>query len=286
MTRAFREALVALWRTGTVGLVSAVAVAASLLLVGLFVQVLDAAQGLSASIKDRVEVEAYLKEGATRNQAQKLAGRIAELPGVADVQYVDKSAASAEFRKMFGNDLLDTLSENPLPASVRVRFDPSGDVTAAAREVVGIVEGDRLVESVSGGETWLTGLDQALEVATGVGIMLGFVLCIACMFAVSNTSKLMVLAQREAIEVMRLVGATGAFIRTTFLIGGAVQGMLGGCLAAIILLMSSRITTSWFLVDASMSTVTLGGGLILLGFVLGLAGSWTSLNRVLQAITS
>jgi cell division transport system permease protein len=286
MTRAFREALVALWRTGIVGLVSAVAVAASLLLVGLFVQVLDAAQGLSASIKDRVEVEAYLKEGATRNQAQKLAGRIAELPGVADVQYVDKSAASAEFRKMFGNDLLDALSENPLPASVRVRFDPSGDVTAAAREVVGIVEGDRLVESVSGGETWLTGLDQALEVATGVGIMLGFVLCIACMFAVSNTSKLMVLAQREAIEVMRLVGATGAFIRTTFLIGGAVQGMLGGCLAAIILLMSSRITTSWFLVDASMSTVTLGGGLILLGFVLGLAGSWTSLNRVLQAITS
>ena len=69
MTRVFREALVALWRTGTVGLVSVVAVAASLLLVGLFVQVLDAAQGLSASIKDRVEVEAYLKEGVTRAAA-------------------------------------------------------------------------------------------------------------------------------------------------------------------------------------------------------------------------
>ena len=286
MARAFREALVALWRTGTVGLVSVVAVAASLLLVGLFVQVLDAAQGLSASIKDRVEVEAYLKEGTTRNHAEKLAGRIAQLPGLPDVRYIDKSAASAEFRKMFGNDLLDALSENPLPASVRVRFDPSGDVTAAAREVVSVVEGDRLVESVSGGETWLSGLDQALEVATGVGVMLGFVLCVACMFAVSNTSKLMVLAQREAIEVMRLVGATGAFIRTTFLIGGAVQGMLGGCLAAVILLMSSGITTSWFMVDASMSAATLGGGLILLGFVLGLAGSWTSLNRVIQAITA
>jgi cell division transport system permease protein len=286
MTRVFREALVALWRTGTVGLISVVAVAASLLLVGLFVQVLDAAQGLSASIKDRVEVEAYLKEGTTPNHAQKLVGRIAQLPGVSDVRYIDKPAASAEFRKMFGNDLLDALSENPLPASVRVRFDPSGDVTTAVREVVGVVEGDRLVESVSGGETWLTGLDRALEVATGVGLLLGLVLCIACMFAVSNTSKLMVLAQREAIEVMRLVGATGAFIRTTFLIGGGVQGMLGGCLAAIILLMSSRITTSWFLVDASMSVATLGGALILLGFVLGLAGSWTSLNRVIQAINA
>jgi cell division transport system permease protein len=286
MSRAFREALVALWRTGTVGVLSAVAVGASLLLVGVFVQVIDAARDLSASVKDKVEVEAYLKDQTSRGQAQKLAEQVASLSGVVDVSYIDKAEAAKEFRGMFGDDLLDVLSENPLPASIRVRFDPTGDVTVAAREVIAVVEGHDLVESIDGGEAWLSGLDRALEIATGVGVVLGLVLCVACTFAVSNTSKLMVLAQREAIEVMRLVGATRAFVRMTFLIGGAVQGTVGGCLAAIVLFVTSGITASWFAVDASFSITMLVLGVIFLGFLLGVIGSWTSLNRVLQAIAT
>lgn len=286
MGRVFREAMVALWRTGTVGFVSAAAIGASLLLVGLFVQIIDAAQGLSDSVKDRVEVEVYLKDRASRSQAEKLAGRLADLPGVSEVSYVDKDAAAKEFREMFGNDLLDALSENPLPASLRVRFDPTEDVTTAAREVVATVEDNSLVESIDGGEVWLSGLDQALEIATGISVLLGVVLCVACAFAVSNTSKLMVLDQREAIEVMRLVGATGAFVRGTFLIGGAVQGTIGGCLAILGLALSAQITGPWLIADASISFTSLSLGLIGLGFLLGVIGSWTSLNRVLQVITS
>ncbi len=276
----------ALWSTGTVGVVSAVAVGASLLLVGLFVQIIDATQGLGDSIKDRVEVDVYLNDFVSRSQAEKLARHLAEIPGVAEVTYVDKNAAAREFRELFGNDLLDALSENPLPASVRVRFKASGNVTRAAREVVTTVEGDDLVESVDGGEAWLSGLDQGLEIATGIFVLVGFVLCVACTFAVSNTSKLMVLLQRDAIEVMRLVGATSVFVRATFLIGGAVQGTIGGCLAAVALGLSSQVTESWLLADASISSLTLGLCLVLLGFLLGVIGSWTSLNRVLQAISS
>ena len=98
MGRVFREAMVGLWRTGTVGFVSAAAVGASLLLVGLFVQLIDAAQGLSDSVKDRVEVEVYLKDHASRSQAEKLAGRLADLLGVSEVSFVDKDAAAKEFR--------------------------------------------------------------------------------------------------------------------------------------------------------------------------------------------
>ena len=148
------------------------------------------------------------------------------------------------------------------------------------------IKGHDLVESIDGGEAWLSGLDLALEIATGVGVVLGLVLCVACTFAVSNTAKLMVLAQREAIEVMHLVGATRAFVRTTFLIGGAIQGTVGGCLAAIVLFVATGITASWFTVDAFFSITILLPGLILLGFLLGVIGSWTSLNRILQVIAT
>jgi len=286
MGRAFREATVALWRTGAVGVVSSLAVGTSLLLVGLFVQLIDAAQGLGATVKDRVEVDVYLKDRAKRSDAQKLAQVLADLPDVSEVTYVDNKQAAQEFRTMFGDDLLDALSANPLPASIRVRFDPSGDVTASARRVIETVEGHALVENTEGGEAWLSGLDQALDVATGLVILLGVVLCVACAFAVSNTSKLMVLAQREAIEVMQLVGATNAFVRLTFLIGGALQGTIGGIMAALVLFATAGVTESWFLSDASLSVTWLGLSLVTLGFGLGVIGSWASLNRVLQAITA
>ena len=286
MGRAFREAMVALWRTGAVGAVSAVAVGASLLLVGLFIQIIDAAQGVSATVKDRVEVEAYLKDSTTRRSAQSIADEIARIEGVSEVTYVDKRAAAEEFSRMFGSDLLSALSTNPLPASIRVGFDPEGDVTTSARTVVAAIEGRKEIESVDGGEAWLSGLDRALEIATGLVTLLGIVLCVASAFAVSNTSKLMVLAQREAIEVMRLVGATAGFVRGTFLIGGALQGMIGGVLAAIGIVFSSSITGSWFLAEASISQGSVAMLMIVLGFCLGVIGSWTSLNRVLQAISS
>ena len=285
MVRALREASVALWRTGTVGALSAIAIGASLLLVGLFVLMVDAAQGLGAAVKDRVEVDIYLKDGTSRSDARKIADDVAAIPGVAEAAYVDKAAASKEFREMFGNDLLDALSTNPLPASVRVRFDPEGDVTTAARQVVSEVQDHRRVESVDGGEGWLGGLDQALDIATGLATFLGVVLCVACAFAVSNTSKLMVLAQREAIEVMRLVGATAAFGRATFLLGGALQGTIGGLIAATVLMMSDQVTGNWFVSDASLSHGSVAIVLVGLGRALGGLGSLAALNRVLQAIT-
>ena len=140
------------------------------------------------------------------------------------------------------------------------------------------------VESVDVGEVWVDTLEQFVEVTTGVGVVLGSVLCLACAFAVSNTAKLMVLGHRDAIEIMWLVGATGTTVRMTFWVGGALQGFVGGFLASMMLSYAS----SWWAVRVPDlvvdQTMDLGFWLIVLGTVLGFVGSWASLNRVLNAV--
>ena len=285
LVRAFREALRGLWRAGTVGLVSVVTTAASLLVLGMFAQVIAGGYVLVMSLKARVEVEAYLKDGLSRRRALALVRELEEMEGIAEARYIDKAAAALEFREMFGGGLLDALSRNPLPASLRIRLEGGGDLSVRARAVADALVERREVESVDVGESWLASLDRLLQAAVWVGALLGGVLCLACAFAVSNTAKLMVLAHREAIEVMRLVGATGTTIRLTFLMGGAIQGLAGGILGAAGIWVAAAWWPSWMPDPAWPLPFYSGVGVVALGTLLGIVGSWASLNRVLNAVS-
>ena len=258
--RAVREATLALYRTGTVGTLSCLAIGASLLLIG------------------RIEVEIYLRDGATRRAAMALAEDLRLLDGVQTVDYIDKAAAAEEFEAMFGKDLLSALSTNPLPASLRIGFEPDASVRSAAEAVSALAADHRDVEQVETGDAWLSQVERVVDLGLWVGLLL------TCGFAVSNTAKLMVLAQRDAIEIMRVVGASNAFIRTTFMMGGRLQGTAGGFLAALAVTIGSPLWAAAVPVESALSTSLIAVGLIALGAILGVLGSWASLSRVLQAI--
>jgi cell division transport system permease protein len=282
-----REAVRGLFRTGPVGLVSVLAIAASLLVLGVFVQASVGALSLARSVRERVELDVYLKPDVSRKGALSLAGDLQALPGVASAYYVSQDSAAAEFRSQFGPDLLDGLSTNPLPASIRVRVRGEGDLAAAVRAVRLAASDRREVESVEAGEEWVTAFDRTLDRALVAAMVLGGALCLACFFAVANTAKLMVLSQREVIEVMRMMGATARVIRMTFLLGGMLQGVAGGLIAAAGSLFLHSLRAPWVFEGLAMAGIP-GAlpalGSILLGAFLGLLGSWASLNRVLKAV--
>ena len=281
---ALREAIRGFWRTGMVGFVSVATIGASLLVVGVFSQIAAGSYVLVGQLRERVEIDVYLKEGVHRNRAQALARDIEGLPGVAEVHYLDKDAAAEEFREMFGSGMLEALSRNPLPESLRVRLAPESDLSARAQGVLDVVQNHDAVESVDMGQAWVDRLDLFVRILTGVGVLLGGVLCLACGFAVSNTAKLMVLAQRDAIEIMRLVGATDLTVRMTFLVGGALQGCAGGALAALGLSQVSVWWMVWAPDPALTPLLNPGPWLVVLGTLLGILGSRASLNRVLYAL--
>ncbi|MDE3257405.1 MAG: permease-like cell division protein FtsX [Gemmatimonadota bacterium] len=279
---AFREAMRGLWRTGMAGVVSGVTTGVSLMVLGIFVFLIGGGLAIFESLQERIEVDVYLDDGVGRPKALQMAREFEAMPGVASVRYVDKVAAAEEFRSMFGDGFLDAVSRNPLPASVRVVLRAGEGMVKNARAVAEAAASRMGVESVDAGEAWLTSLDRAREAVTWIGISLGVVLCLACTFAIGNTTKLLVLSQRDAIEVMRMVGATGGFIRLTVLLGGAFLGFAGGVLAVLALWSSSQWWAAW--IPGATRVAPVYPGLIGLGVLLGVLGSWVSLNRVLRAL--
>ena len=274
-----REALRGVARTGIVGVISVATIGVSLLVLAWFGQVIVGAHALVDQLREQVEIHIYFVDGVSQQRVFALERALKGMPEVAGVVYVDQDAAAREFRDLFGSAMVDALSRNPLPASLRVRIAPGADMPRRTRAVAMAVSGHEIVEGVNVGDGWVDTLARFVQVIIGVGLVLGSALCLACAFAVGNTTKLMVLAQRDAIEIMRLVGATEATVRMPLWIGGAIQGVTGGLLASAML---SYVATWWTVRVPDLAvrpSVEMGCALVVIGAVLSVIGSWGSLRK-------
>ncbi len=118
-------------------------------------------------------------------------------------------------------------------------------------------------------------------------------LAVATAVLVSNTLRLAVFARRDEIEIMKLVGATDAFVSAPFLIEGLLQGLIGAAVAVGALLVAHaavvpRLRAAIALADGLRLADTLPPplllGLVLGGGAVGLLGSALSVARTLRRV--
>jgi cell division transport system permease protein len=253
--------------------------------------------GLAAGVQyveQKVEVVADLHdvpgaEGALTVQAVALASDVTALPSVRSVTFVSKDEALSAFRDRLRQrgqvDLTGFLDRNPLPASLEVKLvDPRDyqDVVQLLQNRTHVV--DDVVE--------VQKLVQQLTTVTGVlrtgGIVLLVLVGFVVLFIIVNTIRLAVVARREEIEVMRLVGASDAFIRWPFIFEGAFVGLLGAGAALAILAVASGPMTDFMYGFFRVLPLELGSlqrDVIVLvlgtGLGVGILGSWLSVRSYL-----
>jgi cell division transport system permease protein len=114
------------------------------------------------------------------------------------------------------------------------------------------------------------------------------VIGVIVLFIIVNTIRLAVLARAEEIEIMRLVGASDAFIRWPFVFEGAMVGLLGSGITLLgLYLLADPI--GGFMVDffrvLPLSFGSLTRDLVVIvtsaGLGLGVFGSWLSVRTYL-----
>jgi cell division transport system permease protein len=248
---------------------------------------------LSYSWESSVQASLFLRDTVSESEGATLARELARRDGIADATYISRAKALAEFRQLSGfGEALDVLQENPLPAVIVVR--PHTDhgpeqIDQLVREL-GELPG---VDQARLDTAWLERLYAILDIIQlGVQII-GGLLALAIIITVGNTIRLDIQSRREEIVVLKLIGATDAFIRRPFLYTGACFGLLGGVLAW--LLVSFGLWTlsgpveklaSLYQSDYHLSGFALTSSLALLGgaMLLGWLGSWWTVARHLGDI--
>ena len=127
----------------------------------------------------------------------------------------------------------DVFEAGFLPASVDIRMREGYRDPAAVQALADRVGLMTWVEDVRFGADWVAKLHRIRDIATATGVVLGIAFAAVAIIIISATIRMTVLARAREIAIMRLVGATDAFVRRPFLIDGLAKGVLGRLLALL-----------------------------------------------------
>ncbi len=276
----WRNALMSLAATATMVLML-------LLLAGFWIIQTGLLAGLEFT-EQKVEVVAYLQPNATDGQVETLRTELLTMPEVESIVYVTRDDALVRFRDSMDaqgrQDLTEYLDSNPLYASLEVKLvDPT-----AVREVGDALRADPVVRNVINIEDLVERVLTVTNILRTAGTVVLLVVGIIALFIIVNTIRLAVFARAEEIEIMRLVGASDAFIRWPFVFEGALVGFLGAAITLGILAAAAD-PLSGFMVEffrvlplevgsmtRSVITLVMGAGV-----GLGILGSWVSVRTYL-----
>ena len=278
-----REGVLGLMRRRLSGTVAVLIMGSSLLMLSLFSVVSINLDRILQTVRGDIDVVVYLRDDIHDADRELLHGDLANMMGVRSVRFVDRDVAPERFKAEFPEeaDLLEILKENPLPASFEIALDASGQDAERIGALIASVEQYPGVEQVVAEiefVQWLDGLSSNFILVT---VVIGVIVLVSAVFVISNTVRLTVEESAEQVEIMKLVGATDTFIRTPFVIGGALQGAAAGFLAMAVLLVAVHV------VRQHVDDLFFFGAGQLLGFVvlstlLGAVGSLVALRRHLR----
>lgn len=289
-----REALRSVRRNKVPSFAATAAVLLTSLVIGVFIPVVQATNGAANDIRGRVLVDVFLKTGASAQDAARVQRELVSVRHVKSVQLISKDQALAAQRKL-DPQAYQVVGFNPLPDTLRVTPDRPDAANAVRAELDQASPlGTRLVtdQAIDGVRNRKDQTDRILSVTRAAKLTMGvlaILLVVGSALLVSNTIRLSLFARRREVEVMKLVGATDAFIRWPFVIEGLMLGALGGT-AAVVLLVAAKVTflnplSDTFTVVAHPSTVSFGPlAVVLMVSAVGVsaAGSGLSLRRFLR----
>ena len=250
-------------------------------------------QGLLKGWSSQLQVFAYLKDGLTPSQIGTIQKQVRSYPEVNSVRYVSKEKAWQSFKQSLGSQsgVLKGLETDILPSSLELALKKQHrgrasveDLAARLRRVDGISE-------VEYPEEWIERLSLLLLGVRWAKWIFGGFLFVASLLIVGSTVKLAIMARKDEIEIMQLVGAPESLIKVPFDIEGMIQGLVGAAFSLLFLwllffFLGTRIPSTLGVFISSGELIFLNYAqilfVLLLGWLLGAVGSLFSLRRFLR----
>jgi cell division transport system permease protein len=255
---------------------------------------LENGKSLSQGWDGASRISLYLKTDLPESKLYQLAENVRQQNGVANVDVITQAQALDDFKRDSGfADAISQLDANPLPPVLVIQPKPTHASPEASELMLAQFQTIKEVELAQIDLDWVRKLYALLQLAEKAASALGLALALAVLLIVGNTIRLSVQNRRDEIEVIKLIGATDAFIRRPFLYTGFWYGFLAGITCWIILnasliwlkdpvanlagLYQSQFHISGLSFVQSLQLIGISCGL-------GLLGSWLSVGRHIRQI--
>ena len=262
---------------------------ACLIIMGTFSLVALNAQNLLDELESENEILAYVDDSLTREEALGIEKELEQIPNVSDATFVSRETAMKAFQEKYADDpLFADLDEDTLRHRYVIRTIDI-EQTRATKEAVENTAG---IAKVNAYEAVADGFVAIRNIAGIVCIALITILFLVSMFIISNTIKLTTFDRRDEIAIMKMVGATDAFIRWPFVYEGLMFGVfsavIGFCLqwglyeAVSVGIDNSDTIQLLHLIEFSEICVPVAVIFLAAGTFIGVYGSLAAIRKFLQ----
>ncbi|MFB4210408.1 permease-like cell division protein FtsX [Shouchella sp. JSM 1781072] len=231
--RHIREGFKNIGRSGWMTFASISAVTVMLVIVGFFMIVFLNGNHIASTIEDNVEIRAFIERGTDEAEINDLIEEVNEEYDVAQVEFIDKEEGLENLiASTDGEDYWGSLREdNPLRDALRI----IASTPQLTEEIAQSVDEHPYIGRVSYGEEIISDLFTITNTGRVAGAVVVAALLFTAMFLISNTIKLTILARKNEIQIMKLVGAKNSFVRWPFLIEGMLLGILGSIVPILLI---------------------------------------------------
>jgi len=234
------------WRNPVMSLASTFTVGLMLLLFAFFLATDRGLQAAVGVLESKVELALFLEDDAKVSDVLALRAQIEADPAVSRVDYITKDQAMARLVDIASRQpdiqIVD-ISSNPLQNSLEIKLQNAQDaprIGATLRQEVGKGVVYEVVDNPSVVDKLLT----ITRVLSFGGVAVLTMMLVVALFVIVNTIRIAAHAQRDEIEIMKLVGATDWFVRWPFILEGMLVGALGAMAALTVVVLAAAPVTN------------------------------------------
>lgn len=294
--RIIKTGLANFFRNGWLSVTATLIMSLALLSVGLFLIIAISTNQIVHDLKDKVDIVVNFKDSASEALIYQLKSDLMVRPEIKSVEYISKEDALAEFKsrstvKQEVRDIV-TADDNPLPRGLRIQSVDLSEYEYVSELIKKPVYANYIdSSSYDDNKALIENINQSINFIERIGIALSAVFILIATMVVFNTVRLAVVFRSEEIEIMRLVGASEAFVRGPFLIEGFLYGFFALIVSELLLfggaVLSEKISSATvfekfiekFVPIYYSDFVFILVILAIVGSVIGIGASYLSLRR-------
>ena len=283
----FRVAARSILHEKWINLLSILTIAAGILFTAITVLCLYNVDVAAKKLPEKFSMMLYLKDNLSQEDLENIMNTTKKDDAVKAVKYIPKDKALEELQSAVKDTeyVLDGLDENPLPDSIEVKLKDEAVGPETAKKLTSDLMKINGINEIEYGEKFLASIYSLKVGMESIGIIFVVIMSAGMIFVCYSTVKLLFYRKNKELETYKLLGATRGFIRTPFIIEGAVIGFCGGFLSlvgilSLYYLVIFRLSQTIPLFNAIVFPINISLFLPLAGLLIGITGAAIAIGRI------
>ena len=257
-----------------------------LLLLGLVVFFVLAANNLSVYVRENINFSVLISDDMKETDILKLQKRLNNEPFVKETEYISKKQALKEQTEAMGTDPQEFLGYNPFTASIEIKLHSDYANSDSIAKIEKLIKRNPNIQDVLYQKDLIDAVNENIRNISLVLLALAVMLTFISFALINNTIRLAIYSKRFLIHTMKLVGASWGFIRRPFLKRNIWSGVLAAFIADTILMGAAYWLVSYepelIRVITPEVMLLVSGAVLVFGVVITFLCAYLSINKYLR----